>query len=158
MEWIRKSRSFFGSDSGWSLTANWTAESSIQEGLFGYSVSKAGDVNCDGFFDVIVGATIFYNGISNYHYGKVSVYSGSATGLNPTANYAAESNQGSSKFNWSVSTAGDVNFDGYSKVIVSAPYYNIGQSNEARYLYFTILYQDYRFMKNGQRNAMWKKQ
>ena len=140
------------------MTANWTAESSIQEGLFGYSVSKAGDVNCDGFFDVIVGATIFYNGISNYHYGKVSVYSGSATGLNPTANYAAESNQGSSKFNWSVSTAGDVNFDGYSKVIVSAPYYNIGQSNEARYLYFTILYQDYRFMKNGQRNAMWKKQ
>src|SRR5437016_3992559 len=44
---------------------------------FGYSVASAGDVNGDGFNDVIVGARAYDNGESNE--GRAYVYLGSAS-------------------------------------------------------------------------------
>jgi len=37
-------------------TPSWTAESDLAGAWFGYSVAAAGDVNSDGYGDVIVGA------------------------------------------------------------------------------------------------------
>ena len=46
---------------------------------FGVSVGTAGDVNGDGYGDVIVGAPRYDNGETNE--GRAFVYHGSATGL-----------------------------------------------------------------------------
>ena len=94
----------------------------------GYSVSSAGDVNGDGYSDVIVGVRYYDNGQTDE--GAAFVYHGSATGLSTTASSQLESNQASAQMGWSVSSAGDVNGDGYSDVIVGARLYDNGQSNE----------------------------
>jgi hypothetical protein len=101
----------YGSASGLSLTPDWTAESDQIGAWFGFSVGTAGDVNGDGYDDVIVGA------ISTGH---AYVYYGSASGLSLTPDWTAESNQALAYFGSSVGTAGDVNGDGYADVIVGS--------------------------------------
>jgi len=60
-----------------STTPNWTAESNQASAYFGFSVASAGDVNGDGFSDVIVGAYGFDNGETDE--GRAFVYHGSGT-------------------------------------------------------------------------------
>ena len=83
---------------------------------FGGSVSGAGDVNADGYDDVIVGA---YGDDNN---GKTD--SGSArvlSGANGSILYTFNGDSVGDQFGMSVSGAGDVNNDGYADVIVGAP-------------------------------------
>jgi hypothetical protein len=117
-----------GSVTGLSVTPDWTAESDQALAQYGNWVSVAGDVNGDGYSDVIVGARYYDNGQSDE--GRAYVYHGSATGLSVTPDWTAESDQALAYFGWSVSVAGDVNGDGYSDVIVGAPWYDNGQSDE----------------------------
>ncbi|MDY6839469.1 MAG: integrin alpha, partial [Thermodesulfobacteriota bacterium] len=103
---------YHGSPSGLSMSADWTAESDQAGAYFGHSVSTAGDVNGDGYSDVIVGANLYDNGESNE--GGAFVYHGSPSGLSTSADWTAESNERDARLGQSVSTAGDVNGDGYS--------------------------------------------
>jgi hypothetical protein len=121
---------YHGSAMGLSVTADWTAESNQADAHFGISVDTAGDVNGDGYADVIVGAHGYDNGETDE--GRAYVYHGSSSGLNATADWTAESNQDGGEFGWSVGTAGDVNGDGYADVIVGAVDYDNGQTNEGR--------------------------
>ena len=125
---------YHGSPSGLNVSPDWTAESNQDYAWFGRSVATAGDVNGDGFSDVIVGSPWFTNGQSNE--GRSYVYHGSPTGLNTSYNWIAESNQSFAEFGRSVATAGDVNGDGYSDVMVGAHRYSNDQTNEGRaYVY-----------------------
>jgi hypothetical protein len=126
--WEGRAFVYHGSASGLSATANWTAESDQVGAFFGQFASTAGDVNGDGYSDVIVGAYNYSNGQEGE--GRVFVYHGTASGLSASANWTAESDQEYAGFGYSVSTAGDVNGDGYSDVIVGAHYYDNGQSEE----------------------------
>ncbi|MCD4812853.1 integrin alpha, partial [bacterium] len=125
---------YHGSSAGLANTAAWTAESDQVDTWFGYSVASAGDVNGDGYSDVIVGAPFYDNGETNE--GRVFVYHGSTSGLAATANWIVEGNEIFVGFGYSVASAGDVNGDGYSDVIVGAPFYDNGATDEGRaYVY-----------------------
>jgi hypothetical protein len=124
-----------GSDTGLRPTATWFLESNQIGGQLGFSVATAGDVNGDGYADVIVGAYVYDNGVPNE--GQAIIYRGSAGGLVLTSTYwAADGEQNAAFLGYSVGTAGDVNGDGYSDVIVGANQYDNGSTNEGRaYVY-----------------------
>ncbi|PSL25678.1 FG-GAP-like repeat-containing protein [Dyadobacter jiangsuensis] len=94
---------------------------------FGASVSNAGDVNGDGFGDIIIGAPGITNGQNNE--GVARVYYGSSNGIASPFNTLIEVNQAEAAFGTSVASAGDVNGDGYDDVIVGAPYYDDAVAN-----------------------------
>jgi hypothetical protein len=121
---------YHGSPGGLAAAPAWTGTIAQVNAGFGNAVGGAGDVNGDGFADVIVGAPRFDNGQNNE--GRSFVYLGSATGLSTTATWTAESDQASSLFGTSVATARDVNRDGFSDVIVGSPAFSNGQAAEGR--------------------------
>jgi hypothetical protein len=83
---------------------------------FGRSVSGAGDVNNDGFDDLIVGA--IYDDNNGADSGSARVFSG-ATGA---IFYTFLGDSAGDTFGQSVSGAGDVNNDGFADFIVAAPF------------------------------------
>ena len=80
--------------------------------LFGFSVSGAGDVNGDGFADLIVGA----HG-DNSNRGSAQVFSG----IDGSILYTFDGDSALDQLGRSVSGAGDVNGDGFADLIVGAP-------------------------------------
>jgi hypothetical protein len=119
---------YHGSASSISTTAVTTLESNQADAYMGWSVASAGDVNGDGYSDVIIGAPFYDNGQTDE--GAAFVYHGSPTGINTTAFAMVKSNQANAQMGVSVASAGDVNGDGYSDVIVGASYYDNGQIDE----------------------------
>jgi hypothetical protein len=93
----------------------------------GFSVSSAGDVNGDGYSDVIVGAPDYDKGQDNE--GGAFVYKGDPSGLTLTA-VTFESNQKDARMGYSVASAGDFNGDGFADLIAGARYYSKGQNHE----------------------------
>ena len=93
---------------------------------FGISVSDAGDVNGDGFDDIIVGASIAGNsGAAYVIFGKASGFSlvedinAVATG-DGTSGFQLLGENNGDQAGIAVSGAGDVNGDGFADVIVGA--------------------------------------
>jgi hypothetical protein len=121
---------YLGSVAGPAASPAWITESDQAHAFYGISVATAGDVNGDGFSDVVVGAYQYDHGETDE--GRASVYLGSATGLGNTPAWTAESNQSTAAYGVSVGTAGDVNGDGFSDVIVGAYQYDNGQDDEGR--------------------------
>jgi len=78
----------------------------------GLSVGGAGDVNADGYDDLIAGAPL-YNNKGGTCSGRAKVYSGK----DGSTLHTFTGNNGD-WFGWSVSGAGDVNNDGYADVVV----------------------------------------
>jgi hypothetical protein len=123
---------YLGSASGPSQVAadfDWTYAPAQANAQFGQGVSPAGDVNRDGFDDVIVGAPGFSNGQNNE--GAALIFLGSASGLLSTPQRTLEGGQNGAAFGTSVSLAGDVNGDSYADVVVGAPLYNVASTADA---------------------------
>ena len=89
------------------------------DALAGWSVAHAGDVNGDGYADVLVGAPDASNGQSGE--GLVFVHYGKDGGMDPVPDVVLEMNQVGAGFGTAVRTAGDLNGDGYADVVIGAP-------------------------------------
>lgn len=112
-------RLFSGADG--SLLASWQGLSAGDG--FGISVGDAGDMNADGYPDVIVGAPLV-DGPAGTDAGAAYVYSGRfiATGAPPELLYQWDGHDPGGRFGWEVSGAGDVSGDGRADVIVAEPW------------------------------------
>lgn len=85
--------------------------------VFGCSVASVGDVNSDGFDDIVIGAFRTPGGAS---YGEAYLFFG-GPGIDEAADLIIDPPAGGTgQFGFSVSSAGDFNGDGYADVIVGA--------------------------------------
>lgn len=121
---------FYGSASGLPAAENWFAEGSFAGEHFGSSVAGPGDVNGDGYDDVLIGAQ-GDDGLTAYG-GAVYLYYGSSTGLSGGLGWSYECPEMQSSLGICASGWGDVNGDGYDDIVFAAHGYSGGQAEEGR--------------------------
>jgi hypothetical protein len=83
---------------------------------FGFSLAGAGDVDGDGYDDLVIGA---YQDDDN---GSAYVYYGSSAGIDSSTKDKLTASDGAAdhRFGWSVAGAGDVDGDGYDDLVIGA--------------------------------------
>lgn len=123
---------YHGSPSGLSLVPDWTGRADALNSRYGAAVASAGDVDGDGYDDLLVGSP------RASPCGEVYLYRGSAKGLEtaPAWSASAVSSQGCPGFGAALAGVGDVDLDGYDDVVIGFPEYTNGESDEgAAFLY-----------------------
>lgn len=119
---------FMGSASGLAALPTWSAEPDVVEAWYGLSVASAGDVNADGFDDVVIGAPRYSNGEDEE--GAAFLFLGTVAGPGPVPAWSFETGQVQAWFGYSVSGAGDVNGDGFDDVVIGALKYDAMHTDE----------------------------
>ena len=114
---------FRGRPGGLSPTPSWHEVGAVPRGRFGFAVAGAGDVNGDGYADVIVGAPNQRQDTNEDEVepGSVYVYHGSPTGPEGAPSWSVSDPLGGTLFGWDVASAGDANRDGYADVVIASP-------------------------------------
>lgn len=125
---------FYGSPTGLAAVPDWQIESDLIEAYLGWSVASAGDVNNDGYADVVVGAKWAMDSFSNE--GMVQLYLGSSTGLSSDPIWTRFGGQVNASLGTAVSAAGDLNKDSFDDFLVSAPLYNATEEDAGQVLIF----------------------
>jgi hypothetical protein len=126
---------FYGSETGFDpSTPDWIINGEYPGDRLGYSVSNAGDINADGFDDVLLGAHGYSQGISNR--GKAYMFLGSETGLSSTPSWTITGTQADEYLGIHVTTTGDINGDGYSDIAISSRGFDNGETDEGRVYVF----------------------
>ena len=126
---------YAGTITGLSTDPLWTLEGSESGANLGYAVAGLGDLNNDGYDDILVGAPNA-DGIGT-NSGQVYLYLGTSTGPATTATWTGDGEAAGDGFGQSIAALGDLNGDGYADFAVGAPDYDVSTSGAegAVYIY-----------------------
>ena len=114
---------YFGSADGLSPSYGWIDTGVQANAQFGLEVNPAGDVNGDGYGDVLVGEP--YRDIDIYmDAGMAYLYLGNALGLSNVPVWFYSGTRGGDRLGTTTSPAGDMNGDGCADIAIGAPGYN----------------------------------
>jgi len=119
---------YLGGTGGLNSSPLWMYSGQVAGGFLGSSVSGAGDVNGDGFADLVLGASHYSDPESAE--GSVFFFLGDTVGPAATPDWIHQLNQANARLGSVVGGAGDVNADGFAEIMVSAPWYETSTSND----------------------------
>ena len=97
---------------------------------FGTAIAAAGDVDGDGYGDLLIGAPSWTSGTQKT--GRVLLFRGSITGVELTTDWSRLGESNGADLGRAVAGAGDVNNDGYDDVLLAEPKYSGEFSFEGR--------------------------
>jgi hypothetical protein len=124
-----------GAAGGLGATASVTLSGFVSGEQFGAAVACAGDVNGDGYADVVVGSPLAESSQGQANEGRLYVFHGAAAGPSTNPSWTVESEQGGAQLGASVAGL-DANGDGFTDVLGAAPFYDAGQTDEGRAFLF----------------------
>ncbi len=110
---------FFGGHDGPSSTPDWQVLGAVPYMHFGYTVCGLGDIDGDGFDEVVVGASQYTDG-KRTHLGAAEIYRGGRDGCETTPSWRAIGDRNDAHLGqliWS----GDLNGDHISDLLLGAP-------------------------------------
>ena len=119
---------YLGAADGLSTTGTQLTGSAAVTGFFGYAVAGTGDVDGDGYDDVIIGEPGYSAGT-----GRAWIFAGSSAGVSTTTVRTLTGTQAGMAFGWAVTGSLDrsTTADTYADIAVGAPYYDSGSLTDA---------------------------
>ena len=115
---------FRGTDAGLEATPSWTFAGEEDGARLGAAVAPAGDINGDGFDDVVIGAPNHTGVTGREQRGAAYVFLGGPMGLPERPDWQTRGLQPGAHLGTAVAGATDLNDDGFADVAVGAPDYS----------------------------------
>ena len=107
---------YYGSTTGLHENTRTRLTMHTQTAIYGSGAASAGDVNGDGYDDVVIGAP----GYGTSGRGAAFIYAGSAQGVATTPMTTLSGDQPGGSFGYAAIGVGDMNGDGYDDVMISS--------------------------------------
>jgi hypothetical protein len=128
---------FYGRANLGEMGADQIIPGTVPKSYFGLSLRLAGDVNNDGFTDLIISAPEDDSG-THLRAGKVELFLGTEHGINPKPKLVIQGESDGALLGYSIAFLGDINRDGYDDVGIGAPYHTSGGEAERGKFYIFL--------------------